>query len=110
MLAASAAAVILGVVALQKPETVRVAVPIEQPLAAPIWQSYAPIAGYTGRRQAAFDRCDKSSRSELDQVPADARSAMTAGGAIAVSVEPIGGSPTGAPTGPVILTGKVVSA
>jgi anti-sigma-K factor RskA len=27
---------------------------------------------------------------------------------IAVSVEPIGGSPTGAPTGPVILTGKLV--
>ena len=27
--------------------------------------------------------------------------------ALAVSVEPAGGSPTGAPTGPVILTGRV---
>jgi anti-sigma-K factor RskA len=30
------------------------------------------------------------------------------GGSLAVSVEPKGGSPTGAPTGPVIYSGKLV--
>lgn len=40
---------------------------------------------------------------------AAARNAFTKGGlAIAVSVEPTGGSPTGQPTGQVILTGKLV--
>lgn len=40
-----------------------------------------------------------------------ARKAFTkAGLAIAVSVEPVGGSPTGLPTGQVILTGKLVEA
>jgi anti-sigma-K factor RskA len=28
---------------------------------------------------------------------------------IAVSVEPIGGSPTGAPTGPVVYSGKMIA-
>ena len=35
-------------------------------------------------------------------------SGASSGGAIAVSVEPPGGSPTGQPTGPVIYTGKLI--
>jgi len=32
---------------------------------------------------------------------------FSAGGTLAISLEPAGGSPTGAPTGPVIATGKL---
>jgi anti-sigma-K factor RskA len=32
---------------------------------------------------------------------------MAAGATLAISVEPKGGSPTGQPTGPVILSGKI---
>jgi anti-sigma-K factor RskA len=42
--------------------------------------------------------------------PAAASQALRAGVALAVSLEPAGGSPTGLPTGPVILTGKLDSA
>ncbi|HTT11670.1 MAG TPA: anti-sigma factor [Burkholderiaceae bacterium] len=42
-------------------------------------------------------------------VPAKHRGRLRAGATLAVSVEPAGGSPTGAPTGPVILTGTVES-
>ena len=41
------------------------------------------------------------------RAPANAAPALAPGATLAVSVEPVGGSPTGAPTGPVILTGKV---
>tara|TARA_R110002020_G_scaffold468054_2_gene692040 strand:- start:1733 stop:2110 length:378 start_codon:yes stop_codon:yes gene_type:complete len=34
-------------------------------------------------------------------------SQLTAGALIAVSLEPVGGSPTGAPTGPVVLSGAL---
>ena len=43
------------------------------------------------------------------KVPTVASSLMAAGVTIAVSVEPVGGSSTGQPTGPVILTGKLVT-
>ena len=41
-------------------------------------------------------------------LPAVARSGDLAGSTLAVSIEPRGGSRTGAPTGPVIYTGKLV--
>ncbi|MGQ0544266.1 MAG: anti-sigma factor [Betaproteobacteria bacterium] len=40
-------------------------------------------------------------------VPAAQASRLRAGGTLAVSTEPAGGSPTGKPTGPVILAGRV---
>jgi len=40
-------------------------------------------------------------------VPEGHRSRLRAGATLAVSVEPAGGSPTGAPTGPVILVGAI---
>ncbi len=43
------------------------------------------------------------------QIPAAAAPAMAAGVTIAISVEPVGGSTTGQPTGPVILTGKMIA-
>ncbi len=42
-------------------------------------------------------------------VPAAHRQRLQAGATLAVSVEPAGGSPTGAPTGPVIVTGAIQS-
>lgn len=39
----------------------------------------------------------------------DRTRALVAGATLAISVEPIGGSPTGQPTGPVILTGKLMT-
>ena len=41
------------------------------------------------------------------RAPTKAAPALAAGATLAISVEPVGGSPTGLPTGPVILTGKV---
>jgi anti-sigma-K factor RskA len=40
-------------------------------------------------------------------VPEGHRARMRAGATLAISVEPAGGSPTGAPTGPVIMTGAI---
>ena len=40
-------------------------------------------------------------------VPAELRSAMVADTVLAISIEPAGGSPTGAPTGPVVAAGKL---
>ena len=40
-------------------------------------------------------------------VPEAQRQRLRAGGKLAVSVEPAGGSPTGGPTGPVILAGQI---
>jgi anti-sigma-K factor RskA len=42
-------------------------------------------------------------------VPEAHRARLRAGATLAVSVEPAGGSPTGAPTGPVILAGAIES-
>ncbi|WP_353227400.1 anti-sigma factor [Novosphingobium sp.] len=42
--------------------------------------------------------------------PATSAALLTEGATLAVSVEPAGGSPTGLPTGPVILTGKLALA
>ena len=46
----------------------------------------------------------------LDPIPAEAARVMGAGVTLAISVEPLGGSPTGKPTGPVILSGKLQAA
>lgn len=43
------------------------------------------------------------------EVPRDLAARITADAALAVSMEPPGGSPTGQPTGPVIASGKLVS-
>jgi len=43
-------------------------------------------------------------------VPARATQVLRSGVTLAVSLEPAGGSPTGLPTGPVILTGKLTTA
>ncbi|HLH98471.1 MAG TPA: anti-sigma factor [Xanthobacteraceae bacterium] len=43
------------------------------------------------------------------EVPRDLAGRVTADAALAVSMEPPGGSPTGQPTGPVIASGKLVS-
>lgn len=40
-------------------------------------------------------------------LPADKRAGLKAGITLAVSIEPIGGSPTGLPTGPVVASGKL---
>jgi anti-sigma-K factor RskA len=42
-------------------------------------------------------------------VPEGHRKRLQAGATLAISVEPAGGSPTGAPTGPVIMTGAIQS-
>ena len=40
-------------------------------------------------------------------LPADKRAKLAAGTTLAVSIEPMGGSPTGLPTGPVVASGKL---
>jgi anti-sigma-K factor RskA len=42
-------------------------------------------------------------------VPAELRGALTAGSALAVSLEPPGGAPHGAPTGPIVAQGAITS-
>jgi anti-sigma-K factor RskA len=137
-LAASAAAVVLGVIAVQKPETVFVHVPVIQAPTAPM---VAVLTGKKGLVTISFDPASDrmtSAASGLDignhspelwvipadgkprsmgvmnasapawaKVPATASGVLAAGVTIAVSVEPVGGSPAGQPTGPVILTGKM---
>lgn len=136
--AASAAAIMLGIVALQKPQTVIVRVPVAQVPAAPL---VAVLTGKKGSATVSFDPAsgrvtsaatglDIGSRSpelwvipadgkphsmgvmdasapEWREVPASASSALAPGATLAISAEPAGGSPTGQPTGPVILTGKM---
>ena len=48
-------------------------------------------------------------RTVILPLPAALRAQATGGATLAVSLEPPGGSPTGAPTGPVIGTGKLTS-
>lgn len=47
-----------------------------------------------------------ATRAEL-AIPAELRPAMAADTVLAISIEPAGGSPTGAPTGPVVAAGKL---
>jgi anti-sigma-K factor RskA len=42
-------------------------------------------------------------------IPADRLVGLKAGAVLAISIEPLGGSPTGQPTGPVVATGKLVA-
>lgn len=43
------------------------------------------------------------------RVPETMLQLVAAGAALAVSLEPVGGSPTGLPTGPVVATGKLAT-
>jgi len=138
--AASAAALVLGVVALQKPAQVIVRVPVA---AAPTAPMVAVLTGKAGTVTVDFDPASGRMTSaatglalggrvpELWVIPADGKprsmgvmnpsapgwasvpasaiSGLAAGVTLAVSAEPVGGSPTGLPTGPVILTGKMVA-
>lgn len=140
-LMASSAAVVLAVVALRKPESVIVQVPVAQQAAASA-PMVAVLTGAKGVVTVSFDPASgrmtsaatglevKGHSPELWVIPADgkprsmgvfdpsapgwakvptrASAAMAAGATLAVSVEPLGGSPTGQPTGPVILTGKLM--
>jgi anti-sigma-K factor RskA len=139
-LVASAAAVVLGVVALQKPQTIIERVLVAQQASAPMVAVLTGKTGFvtvsfdpaSGRMTSAVTGLDIGAHSpELWVIPADgkprsmgvmnasapswakvpttASSVMAAGVTIAVSVEPVGGSPTGQPTGPVILTGKLTT-
>ncbi|WP_260929299.1 anti-sigma factor domain-containing protein [Novosphingobium sp. 9] len=141
-LMAGSAAVVLAVVALRKPESVIVQVPVAQQAAASA-PMVAVLTGEKGVVTVSFDPASgrmtsaatglevKGHSPELWVIPADgkprsmgvfdpsapdwakvptgASAAMAAGATLAVSVEPLGGSPTGQPTGPVILTGKLVA-
>ena len=138
-IAASVAAIVLGVVARQKLETGTVA-PVAQQTTTPMVAVLTGDKGVVtvsfdpsnGRMIVAANGVDVGKRSpELWVIPADgkprsmgvmnaaaptwatvpaaAASAMAAGATIAVSVEPVGGSPTGQPTGPVILSGKLTA-
>lgn len=48
-------------------------------------------------------------RTTVLEIPASLRGRVAGGVTLAISVEPAGGSPTGAPTGPVVFTGKLAS-
>lgn len=139
--AASAAALVLGVVAMREPAQIVIRVPAAQAPAPPM---VAVLTGKHGLVTVSFDPATgriTSAASGLDlgnhvpelwvipadgkprsmgvmnapvagwgKVPTAAASALSAGVTLAVSVEPLGGSPTGQPTGPVILTGRMALA
>ena len=139
--AAGAAALVLGVVAMQKPAQVVVRVPVAQASAVPMVAvlsgkhglatiSYDPVSGRMTSAASGIDLGDhvpqvwvipadgkprsmgvmNAAAPGWARVPAAAASALGAGVTIAVSVEPRGGSPTGLPTGAVILTGRMAPA
>lgn len=139
--AASAAALALGVVAMHKPAPVIVPVQVAQAPAAPMVAVLTGKQGLvtvsfesaTGRMTSAASGLDIGDHApELWVIPADGKprsmgvlhgagggwarvpspaiTALSAGVTLAVSVEPLGGSPTGQPTGPVILSGKMALA
>ncbi|MDE1916572.1 MAG: anti-sigma factor [Sphingomonadales bacterium] len=139
-MAASAAALVLAWVNVQKPAQIIVKVPVAQAPAAPmvavltgkqgtVTINYDPSSGRMTSAASGLDigahspelwviPADGKPRSmgvmngsapEWAKVPASASSALAAGVTLAVSLEPIGGSPTGLPTGPVILTGKMTA-
>ena len=140
-LAAGLAALVFGVLALQRPATVLVRVPVPAAATAPMVavltgkQGYATVSvdPATMRMTSAGTRLAIGAHSpELWVIPADgtpramgvidtaapgwapipaaAARVMAAGVTLAISVEPLGGSPTGKPTGPVILSGKLQAA
>ena len=51
----------------------------------------------------------KAGASEAHILPKDVRADLAAGATLAISIEPMGGSKTGAPTGPVVATGKLTA-
>lgn len=139
-LVASAAALVLGMIALQAPKTVVVRVPVARAPAAPLVAVLTGKAGVvtisvdpvSGRITSAATGLEVGNRTpELWVIPADGKprslgqlraslpawvkvpqtalGSLGSGATIAVSLEPIGGSPTGQPTGPVVLTGKLVT-
>ena len=139
-MAATAAALVLGVIAVQKPETVFVRVPVAQAPTAPM---VAVLTGEKGSATVTFDPASGRMTSaavgldigkqsaELWVIPADGKPrsmgvmdvsapgwakvpaaaipALGAGVTLAVSIEPLGGSPTGLPTGPVVLKGHMTA-
>ena len=60
-----------------------------------------------GRRRAPQSVAVLATLSARVPVPESLRGRMVDGAKLAVSVEPPGGSPTGAPTGPVIMVGSI---
>ena len=48
-------------------------------------------------------------RAQTIAVPSDLRRALTAGSTLAISLEPVGGSPQGVPTGPIVAKGSITS-
>jgi anti-sigma-K factor RskA len=48
-------------------------------------------------------------RAQTIAVPADLRRALIAGSTLAISLEPVGGSPQGVPTGPIVAKGSITS-
>ncbi|MGK9165599.1 anti-sigma factor [Inquilinus limosus] len=61
-------------------------------------------AGAPPRSLGLIDATDRQRLS----IPEALRGSALAGGTLAVSVEPAGGSPTGAPTGPVVYSGTLI--
>ncbi len=145
-IAASLAALVLGVAVMQQPASVSPGGPVVQLSAAPLVAVLQGKAGVvsvsydpaSGRIASAIDGLDAGRLPsgpravELWVIPADGKprslgllpqghpgwrpapvagaQALQAGVTLAVSLEPQGGSPTGAPTGPVVLTGKLAQA
>ncbi len=62
------------------------------------------IAGTGGPRPVGVLRAVAADRMEL---AAPSRQAMPVGATLAISIEPVGGSPTGLPTGPVVASGRL---
>lgn len=58
------------------------------------------------RDEAAYEALYRATAAK--QVSAQAAALLQRGAALAVSVEPPGGSPTGQPTGPVTYQGKLI--
>lgn len=136
--AACAAALVLGVVAMRQPQQVFVPV-AQAPVAPMVavltgrhglvTVSFDPASGRMTSAASGLSLGDrvpelwvipadgqprsmgvmKATAPGWGKVPARALPALAAGVTLAVSVEPAGGSPTGLPTGPVILTGKMTA-
>jgi hypothetical protein len=65
---------------------------------------------FRGRRDAAaFARAHSAGSTDQARDPVDLAGRITPDAALAVSLEPPGGSPTGLPTGPVIAAGKLTN-
>lgn len=139
-LVATAAGLVLAVVAVQKPQTVFVRVPVAQAPTAPM---VAVLTGEKGSATVTFDPASGRMTSaavgldigkhsaELWVIPADGKPrsmgvmdvsapgwakvpaaaipALGAGVTLAVTIEPVGGSPSGMPTGPVVLKGHMTA-